>query len=322
MKFANNTRLWNFYVHGVTQSFINQFQTCRLQCKLNYIDGWTPKKEPVWFHFGKCVHYVLSRAYANPEPPKYALICEWINHFALANQSELQFDEDVQTLEQIYGFAEKVCYYYFEYYQEDFTHNWIYNESVFKEQYPTSDGSEKYTFLTGRFDGGFRTKEGHYNLLDTKCLSQINVNALERILPIDTQVMLYSTAATLLNNGETPKQLIYNIVRRPMNKMTKKDGSLQSFINRVAEEIAKKPEYYFIRLQIPISKQEINWWQTKFLHPVLRDIQSWYDNGCPSYYSAPGLENKYGLCHYFDLIVNNDQSKYFKRHHPFPELVD
>lgn len=323
MKLTTNKRLWNFYRDGVTQSFINMFQTCRLQTKLYYVDGWTSKKIPVWWHFGSCVHYVLSRAYANHNPPKYAEICEWINAFAKANQSELQFDEDVQTLEHIYGFAEKICYNYFQFYQSDWEHTWIYNESVFRIPYKisTDPSDTRFTHLTGRFDGGFRTKEGHYNLLDTKCLSQINLQNFERILPVDTQVNLYSLAAAIMQ-GEAPKYLIYNIIRRPMNKMTKKDTSLLSLIERVNEEIAKKPEYYFIRIKLPISTREINEWCHRFLMPVLQDIQIWYDRGCPAYYSAPGLESKYGLCQMFDLIVNNDQSKYFKREHVFQELVD
>lgn len=322
MKLQPKRRFWNFYEDGVTQSFINMFQTCRLQTKLYYVDGWTPKKTPVWWHFGSCVHYVLSRSYANSEPPKYLQICEYINAFATANQSELQFDEDVQTLEQIYGFAEKVCYHYFQHYKSDFDHNWIYNESTFKIPYAISTHPEsKNTFLTGRFDGGFRTKEGHYSLIDTKCLSQINIPDLLRILPADTQVMFYSLAATILQ-GEFPKQIYYNIIRHPMNKMTKKDNSLHDLINRVSDAIEKDPKYYFIRLSIPIAKIEINEWCHDFLMPVLADIQKWFDSGCPSYYSNPGLHGKYGLSQMFDLIVNKDQSKYFKREHVFQELVD
>jgi len=233
MKLSPKRRFWNLYEDGVTQSFINMFQTCRLQTKLYYVDGWTSKKTPVWWHFGSCVHYVLSRSYAKPNPPIYSEICEYINAFATNNQSELQFDEDVQTLEQIYGFAEKVCYQYFNYYKSDFEHNWIYNESVFK--IPYTPPNERQIYLTGRFDGGFRTKEGHFSLLDTKCLSQINIPNLIRILPVDTQVMFYSLASSILQQ-ETPKQIYYNIIRRPMNKMTKKDEVSEVKVKSIDEK--------------------------------------------------------------------------------------
>jgi len=315
---SNEQPFYDFYRDGVTQSFINKFLTCKMQCKLEYVDGWTPKKEPIWFTYGKLIHHVLSKCYELQQVPNYSDI----QHIILEYEKSLPqiATADMQTKEIIFGIAEMIIPVYFSKYADDFKRLHIHNESNFNVKCSAGIHFNKDIWISGRFDGAFLTPEYDCWILDTKCLSMIDED-LGSYLPFDTQVMLYCWAMHKLHPNYNIKGFIYNIVRRPMHKMTLKDTSIKVFCERVIKDIMSRMDEFFIRIQVPITLEEINDWEHKFLIPVLYEIERWSQLDYSSYVNSNALITKYGHCAMFDLITKSDTTNYYKREVPFGELI-
>lgn len=311
MKLDHLKPVWNLYEHGVTQSFINKWLTCKYQAKLEYYYGLTPKSLSLPMNFGSCIHYVLSELYAK-ESLELKQVPKFIRKYQLANEEKFEelASAQMQELEQLYGLAENMLYNYFAYYTSEFDNQWVINESVFRVKYGDF-------WLNGRYDGGYVTPNRRLYLLDTKCLSQIDEGILTATLPFDTQCMLYLFAAYL--EGYKPSGITYNIIRRPQNRFLKND-TLQTFLSRIAGTVATNPSYYFIRHTLQVTKKEIDEWVETFLNPVLRDIKQWYDEKCECYLNPAALVTKYGKCPMFDVITSGNMNYVYQRKVPFSEL--
>jgi hypothetical protein len=303
---------WDLYQDGLTMSFINKWLACRRQCYLEYVEGWTPKQEDIWFTFGKLVHAILSDSYAAGRN-----ICvEYLNKDPLLGQLSLAIPDK----EALYGLAETVLQAYFVLYEQDFKHNWVHNETNFKIDYLSP--IDKFTSipLRGRWDGGIVTPKGSYYLMDHKILSMIQEDNIQLVAKYDTQCMLYLLAASKLSQSGPPVGIIYNIIRRPNHKQ-KENESLKDFGKRLTDIIYKDLGHFFIRIPIQITQDEINNWKDTFLYGVLIEIEEWvrlmYN---PTYVNPNALVSKYGRCQMFDIIVKNDYSGYYKREKVFHEL--
>lgn len=315
----HNFKFYDLYRDGVTQSFINKFLTCKRQCKLEYIDGWTPKKEAKWFTYGKLVHHVLSKSYALARIPSTQEVLAFIAEYE-KTLPQCMDSTDIQQREIIFGIAEKIIPIYFVRYADDFKDKHIFNEQTFCVMYKPNKFSKEIIPIKGRYDGGFLNNNDLW-MLDTKCLSLID-DDLDQTLTLDTQVMLYLWSVKQLHPEYNIKGFIYNIVKRPGHRLTQKDGNIKNFCERVATDIIKNLDEYFIRIKIPITNEEIDSWERYWLKSVLDDIELWYENYEKfSYLNPNALITKYGHCSMFDLIVKRDTTNYYKRQSPFMELI-
>jgi len=312
-------RFFDLYRDGVSQSFINKFLTCKEQCRLEYVEGWTPKKEPIWFTYGKLIHHVLSKCYSLKQIPNTDQVLAFINSYEKL-MPPISGESDFQTKEIIFGIAEKIIPIYFIKYADDFKYDHIKNEEVFKVSFPEAAYLNKSIPITGRLDGGFLYPGNRCKILDTKCLSLID-DSLGQMLPFDTQVNLYLWAIKQQHPEYKLDGFIYNIVKRPAHRFGKKE-SIKEFCDRVATDILSRMDEFFIRIDIPITEKEIQDWEQKFLIPVLIDIERWYVNNCDSYVNGNALLTKYGHCAMFDLITTGDTTNYYKRAKPFNELEE
>lgn len=308
---------YDLYRDGVTQSFINKFLTCKEQCRLEYVEGWTPRKEPIWFTYGKLIHEVLSKSYALGRVPSGEELTRFIN--AYESKMGMLNATDTQTKEIIFGLAQMIIPIYFQKYALDFEHQIIENEANFKVNIEEAAFFNKPIPISGRMDCAFLGKNDNVRIMDTKCLSMIDED-LAMILPLDTQIMLYSWAFTKLNPDLNYKGFILNIVKRPSHRMTQKDASIKDFCKRVCLDILSKMDEFFIRIPVELSLKEIEEWEHKFLIPVLCDIEQWWTNDCASYVNSGALITKYGHCPMFQLITVGDKTDYYKRNVPFGEL--
>lgn len=323
-----NKGFWNFYQHGVSQSLINKFRECPVQCKLAYYDGWTSTKYSEALHFGNTVHYVLAELYGTDTLPLAGEILrklrEYKDIWAKENMnSELSMSQE-QQWEKVYAAAEAVLLEYFDVpeYKSDFKHNWLYTEKEFKVPFSFSmpyTGEKVDTVLRGKIDGGFETPGG-LELIDHKCKGVINTEALIAMLPYDTQCNMY-LLSQLLITGKMPQAIKYNIIRIPQSR-PKVNEPLDDFVASLRDKISRQRDHYFFRIRLQITEKEIIDWQDNWLIPNLVQIKRWFDSECKNLTINPEAlySNKYGLSDFFHLITTGSTQNVYKRKHVFPEL--
>lgn len=308
------TKFWDFYRDGVSQSLIQKWLQCREQCRLEYNEGWTKIKQPLFFKFGTCVHWVLAEIYNSGEYPSKDHIVGLIRKYERNYlQKNVVNAEDQAELDELFMFAELLLERYFLMYEDDFKHKWLHVEKNFEVEV----GKFLPYKIRGRWDGIYEDENGDLTLIDHKCLSLIDPEGIKDVLPLDMQVMTYLYAARQIF-GRMPKQMIYNILRRPGFRQGKK--SAEEFKQHIILEMNKKLDYFFIRIPIRITEHEVDDWYENQLFPILEQIQDWYDGGCKSYVTPGALITKYGRCSMFDAITKADYSGLKKRQFPFEEL--
>ena len=309
---------------GLTQSFINQWLQCKETCRLRYIEGWKPRKKSAWFEFGTVIHYCLEQAFIQPNVSASRHFIEnsrdyvkvWISKYEkeVKNSQEIITSDEIKQSETIYLLIEKILPIYFLLRRSDFENEITHNETEFDINF-----GEHYRFR-GKVDLGWKEKSsGFLWLLDTKCLSVIQPELIMGVMQHDVQCMLYLFAAANLSN-QIPKGIIYNIIRRPQNKQRIQE-SAEEFTDRIAEEILKKPDYYFLRFSLEIFPGEVSNWVNNELLKIAAEIYHW--SSAPktwSYINPNSLVTKYGKSQYFDLLTKHDYSGYYQDSNLFSEL--
>lgn len=303
-------KFWDLYRDGLSQSLIQKFLSCRQQCRLEYFEGWTKQKQPLYFKFGTCVHWVLAEIYNEGEYPSkdhiIGLIRKYERNYLQKNAVDAA---DQKELDEIFMLAEYLLERYFMLYDDDFKHKWMFTEKNFEVEFAGLK-------LRGRWDGGW-IQNKRLVLVDHKCLSMIDEEGITDMLPCDIQVMVYLYAA-LQEFGVMPYEMNYNILRRPNFRQGKKSD--EEFKQHIIITINKDLLHYFKRIPIRITKDELLFWVKNQLTPIIDEIKRWYDSGCIGYTTPGNLITKYGRCSMFSAITKNDYSGLVKRQYPFEEL--
>lgn len=322
---------WNFWRDGVTQSFIQSWLACKEQTRLAYVEGWQSFKVPLAMEFGSCVQYILSHLYSKSKPQQswqaylgdYEIVWQEENPMATKYQLEQQ--------ERVYGLAQAVLPSYIKRWRGDWKggrypssltivkpKEWLGLEHEFEIPFVFCDGQT--VNIRGAFDGLFNDSRIQPWLFETKCLSMIDEVGIEDMLPRDFQVMLYLHAARSVL-GKVPKGVLYNIIRRPGQRLGSSE-KLLAFFKRVERDVEnpKRWDHYFIRMQMEITRKELDNWVHHTLRPILYAIRDWWEGRAPHYATDSALITKYGRAPLYDLMVYDDASSCFKRKKPFNEL--
>jgi len=303
---------------GVNASLLGRWQSCRELARL-YLQGWTARRISAGRVFGSIVHEVLDRVNSmiqNGELtslPKPELINKEIARFEkrFKKQNPKADAQTLQTLEMNVILAEAVMPVYFKFWHEDITKiDWVSLEHKFKT--PVAD-----TKLIGRMDGVFRNLKGTKKkvlwLFETKSKSRLGEHgesALVDILPMELQVNLYMGALSIMFN-ETPGGLVMNIIRRPGFKLKKNEGP-KAYAMRVAKDVAKRPEYYFIRLRMSVDKADLDR-MVREHDALVRDFTQWAKGTGYHYRNSGHCENKYGTCEYLPICSRQDYHGFYQR---------
>lgn len=315
--------------HGITQSFIDAFLTCREQCRLRYVEGWrkTTLSKPLLD--GNIGHYVLERAYhaamrgvltQRPSDAWVKKIC-WKYRNKLLEQRPLSGEQTGILDEAVYMHIHTLPYY-FRHWEEDFTFQWTSLEEEFSVPYSLlglpNIKTNIVTRFRGKFDGVF-TRKGKLWLLENKFKSIIDQNGITDTLHTDLQCLFYLNALRL-STGICPEGVIYNVIRRPQLRPRNGEKYLD-FIARLQADIEDRPDFYFFRVELQMSEEElVHWWDTD-LHNIMRQIWSWSKGEHYTHYLTPGaLFNKYGRAEHFDIITKGDYSQFERVQAPFSEL--
>jgi len=326
-------RVWDFWRDGVTQSFLSTWSACPEQARLRYVQGWTERRVSEPLEFGNLFHFVLSELYHGKRKlPDAARINtnmdtwydEWCRDRKVVSSTE------EETMSKVFALARPTLAGYVDRWAGDWTGRyklgcdvvrpvkWIATEQVFRVPFVFPD--EKVVHLTGMFDGVFEDAKGGVWLLETKTKSRIDEDGLSASLPFDRQVCLYLWALRQ-KYGKQVRGVLYNVVRRPGNRLGKTE-KLAAFESRIATDIRSKlgTGHHFIRWEVRMSAKELNAWDASYLTPALHDVRAWWEGRRPHYMNPDALFSKYGKASMFNPIVSGDFTGHYRRTRAFNEL--
>lgn len=313
-----NQKFYNIEQDGITQGLLGKWMECRQMARW-YLQGWSPKGSSMALTYGTIVHAILERCYkrtAGKRPPSKQDVMNaskviekmWKKENTLADKKSLEY------LELSLLIAEATMPVYFEYWHKDFKFRWEMLEQEFKIPYLLEDGRK--TFVRGKLDGAY----GHnvLRLFETKTKSQINENDLVDMLPFELQINEYLWALRKL--GKNVNGSLYNIIRRIGLEQRKKE-SITQFSKRCVEDIRERPEHYFLRLEILITKQDMERFEAEF-EDMIKDFYDWWQGKAGHYKNTGACISKYGRCKYLTACATNKMGGYIKRDQVFRELED
>jgi PD-(D/E)XK nuclease superfamily len=322
---VDNTRKWPLGIppkrydvdkDGVNVSLLGRWLSCREKARL-YLLGWASKRVQSGRIFGVLVHGILENIYSDIQSGELDSLPSTKRVKREVEAMEKRWkkanpradSETLQTLEINILLAEEIMPVYFKFWHTDITKmDWMALEHTFKV--PIAN-----TNLIGRMDGNFKPMKGRKViwLLETKTKSHLGEHGesnLVDILPHELQANMYLGAMTILYK-QVPGGLVLNIVRRPNQRMKKGEGP-RAFAQRVAADIRKRPEYYFIRLRMSIDKSDLEKIRTEH-QAMVRDFVQWSKGKGHHYRNSNECENKYGRCDYLPICSRGDYSGHYQR---------
>lgn len=301
---------------GVNASLLGRWLNCREKARLHLL-GWTPKRISAGRIFGIVVHGVLENIYSDiqsgaleslPGPKRIK------KEIAAQEKRWRRFNpradaETLQNLEMNVLTAESVLPTYFQFWHEDIQKiDWIALEHKFTV--PLAG-----TKLIGRMDGNFQPMKGKKViwLFETKNKSRLGEQGesnLVDILPFELQTNLYLGAMAAMYQ-KVPGGLLMNIIRRPAFK-GKKGESPAQLAHRIAADVKKRPDYYFIRLRMSVDAKDLAT-VGKEHEALIQDFTAWSRGKGHHYRNSQECENKYGTCEYLRACSSRDFSGLYQR---------
>lgn len=318
---------YDYKIDGVTQGSLSLFMQCREKANL-FHQGYQSKSTSLGLTYGTIGHGVLERVYEDlrlgklKSPPskeqikKYLFVIEqiWRKEYPKAGKTL------IDQLEYSLAIVEATMPLYFEFWKKDFQDkSFEAIEKNFKIPYTLSDG--RGTFIRGKQDGVFKFKKDPKSLwlFEHKFLSMINEGDLVDTLSMNFQVNVYLYALQQIYK-KIPNGVLYNIVRRTCLRQNKKE-SISQFAKRVAKDIETRPDFYFIRMNITIEKEQ----RVKFesdLKALITDFINWQEYKVIHYRNPNQCIDKYGKCQYLPICAEKKFYLYDKRETMFRELED
>lgn len=318
-----NKEFYSYERDGVTQSLLGTWLTCRQKAAWQ-LQGWTAPHTSAGLTYGTIMHGVLEHVYGMIQkklllkPPSELLIRKLLlkveEQWRAENPRTTKYS--LENLEISLLIAESTLPVYFDYWRkEDFKDiKWKALEQQFKIPYTTHDGRK--TFIRGKKDGVFGNPS--IKLFETKTKSMFNEDDLVDTLWFELQVNLYTWAMRKVYN-KTPSGILYNIIRRSGLRRGK-DETMASFAVRISKDIQKRPEWYFVRMEIKVDVNQMLKFENE-LEAMVFDFMDWWDaKEQKTYKNTHACIDKYGRCQFLDLCSDGNFSRYAKRKTVFNEL--
>lgn len=316
---------------GITYSALSTWDECPEQFALKYIEGLTSKKLSIPLEFGSIIHYMIENQFNSSSPQEVA---ETVGQqYRETRRKKLTHSHDKDTLDVLLALAYVTFPQYCDYWTtDDKSLDWVSREEKFEVDYevPFPDGTTYPLKLKGMRDGVYRNKND-LGIFETKTKSRVSPDEIINGLHSDMQTMIY-VLATMLQTKEEPKEVKYNIIRRSGLTFRKND-TLQTYSDRVEEDIIKRPDFYFQRYRVTITKDDISTFMLHSFDPTLRLFIQWWESvkndlSMEGRFHSPyhrlnsrNLIGKYGKTDMWDAIFKR-RTGYFYREVAFPELND
>jgi len=297
-------------VQGITQSLMSNFLQCR-QKFIYAINRISSAKKIAMTNFGSIVHDALAGLYNEPSPSAVKMSL-YLKEYRKGNAKELAMI-DAQKVERDFAVAEVVLTKYIQYYSSDW--------KEMRDRQPEREIEFKLLLdkeIIGRckIDGRYRDKAKKKWLLETKTKGRISEVSLVKRLSFDPQNLFY-LLADLRETDEEAIGVLYNIIRNPQIKQ-KDSETLQQFIERLTADVNDRPEFYFMRYEIPYTSIDKKRFE-KHLREIILDIERLTKGENAVYRNCYACDSPYE-CEYLDACASNSFAGCFQREKIFSEL--
>ena len=308
---------YSLRVQGITQSLISSFLQCR-QKFVYAINRMSSPKKAERTLFGNIVHFALSILYKQKNF-SIAMLSQAITDYRALNQIELSA-LDKKKVERDFAVAEVVMTAYLSFYCKDWTE--MKDREPEKEVEVTlhnEDGSgHAICKCRCKIDGRYRDKSKAKWLLETKTKGRISEESLVKRLAFDPQNLFY-LMCDRLDTGEEAAGVLYNIIRNPQIKQ-KQDETMQQFCERLRADIKLRPEFYFIRFEIPYTSTDKKRFE-KHVYEIILDIDRLVKGENKVYRNCYSCDSPYE-CEFLDACASNSFAGYQQKEKIFSELDD
>jgi hypothetical protein len=312
---------WDLYEHGISQSMLAKFVTCRERFRVYAVEGLSPTDRKEAMEFGTIFHKALE--YAAQKMTTSQIISALLRWGKKSN-----LDVELCRIAAI------VIPHYTKFWKKD-RYKYVSQEEVFEVPHRIRLNG-KMVKLRGRWDEVYELK-GNLWLQENKTKSRIDEDKLLTTLPWDLQTMLYCYTLQL-KTGRKVDGFLYNVIRKPGLKQHVKETDL-AFLNRINDDIASQPDHYFKRYEIELSPDDIKNFVHQTLDPLLDQVAVWWESirlnpfnpwvggdgkPNPHHWTRPfGIFDpmSFGKGDYFEFITTGNRSGLAPIESPFPELV-
>lgn len=313
--------IWDLWKDGVTQGSISRFLECREQFRLRYVFGWQTKARATTTAFGSAFHDILAHVQFKNLPVDKA-----VRRYLKGMGDLAPTQREAVTL--MLAEVQLIIELYLEHYKKEHA-KWKF---VGREQefcIGHDFGADREIIpLRGVFDGIFEKNKCLY-LLETKTKGRIDELTLQGMLHKDVQTQLYLYVMSKLYPDKKIDGVCYDVVRNPQLRIGKTE-SLKNYLKRLKSDIKKRPDWYFVRLQVTMLPQDTEKWVKTFLNPVLTQIANWWDaigsdpnnpwGKAEHFYNPGAFVNQYGRSDLFDAVTTDQYFSLERRGVPYPEI--
>jgi len=294
---------------GITQSLLSTYLQCRQKFLLR-LNKYTHSSGNKRSFFGNITHEVLAQCYLSIPVPKKADIRNYVDVY-LSSNSDILVGIDEQQIEYDRAVCEIVLEKYIKLYKKDFKEMKFSNvEDEFAVDFFE-------TKLRGKIDGRFIIADKVW-LMEHKTKGRISEDSLMKRLTFDSQNLFYILGDEL-QRKEPVRGVLYNIIRNPQIR-PKKGESLKNFSIRLTDDIDKRPEFYFMRFEIPYTSIDKERFKDQ-LREILDEMQEYLDNDCIPIRNAYACDMPWE-CEYLDACTGNCLTGYTKKEFLFSELKE
>jgi hypothetical protein len=294
---------------GCTQSLACKFKQCPRKYLLA-VNRWHSKFGQEKSAIGNIVHAVLSKRYS-------------IN--SVINDIEYDINEEIKINSSKYNFIERKQLEYFKIVAQCVLANYLSNyANDFKTAFFTKVEEEFAVEIEGILWRGKRDgehivkKDKSLWVREIKNRSRINENNIMQGLQFDFQSNLYCVTKDT-NTKVNTSGFIYDMIRTPQSK-PRKDETLQFFFQRLSEDIKSRPEYYFMRFEVPLTIKDKESFVQE-LEILNNDLRMFLDSEKPSLYrnSFSCIDGTFP-CEYLEACTQGNLNGYYQSKKIFEEL--
>lgn len=295
---------------GCTQSLACAFKQCPRKF-LFKINRWHSRKGQEKAAVGNIVHAVLADLYSGIKT--YNHLDGFIACIIECNKSKYSFLSS-QQLESFKTITYCLLVNYLKVYEKDFDMAYFdKTEEEFAVMFPGG-----IVLWRGKRDGIHTVKKD--NSLWTreiKTRGRINEENMFAGLQFDFQGNLYVLTKDIETKDNTAG-FIYDMIRTPQIKQ-RKDETLQEYSTRLMNDIKSRPEFYFMRFQVPLTVKDKASFSSEIAH-LEKELTFYINTGDVSYKNSFSCIDGYIPCEYLDACTTGVMTNYYQSGKIFEEL--
>jgi RecB family exonuclease len=297
--------------NGFSQSMLTTLEMCPRKFLLSYRKITPRLAKTEAFFFGNVFHEMVDFFYENKPPRDDMTLLEVIsftenrwNEYVISN-SEITFVDEKLLLDRFN--ATSLAYGYYRKHKKDWERK-VFSEIAFDYHW------EGYR-LKGKIDGLLLDADNSVWKLEHKTRSQVSEENLLEVLKLDFQNLFYSIAVE--EHGFNLNGTYYNVQRKPALRQ-KTGENRMDFAQRVFNDIKEREDWYFIRVQIIYTQDDLDQFKSD-LCLLLERAKNIVDSAQATR-SCSQCDQGTWRCEYLPLCADGREDLYRVRDELFPEL--